>query len=109
MKKTILLISLLFATFLCFAFSKADKNQKNLDQVTGLIRVYGNEPFTFLGIETEDGKLYSIKADKKLTSELQSSQGNQIEIKGTIEKAEENTLNRLKDGFIIVSEWKLVK
>ena len=109
MKKIIILFSLLFSVCLCFAFSKPSKSQKKLDEVTGLIKVYGNEPFTFLGIETKDGKLYSIKADKELNDELQKTQGNIIEIKGTIEKDDENTLNRLKDGFLIVSEWKVLK
>lgn len=109
MKKIIILISLLFSAFLCFAFSKPSKTQKKLDEVTGLIKVYGNDPFTFLGIETKDGRLYSIKADKNLNDELQKTQGTLIEIKGTIENDEKNTLNRLKDGFFIVSEWKVIK
>ena len=102
MKRNLIFFSLLLTAFLCFAYSKPAKSEKNMDTLTGMINVYGNEPFTFIGIDTDDEKKYTIKA-------LRKTQGHKIEIKGTIDKDEKSNFNRLKDGYFIVVEWKEIK
>lgn len=105
---------LLFFLFLCsmevfFAYSKPSLSDDNIDIVTGYIKVYGNEPFTFIGLETENEKQYSIKASDEVLIELRKAQGKKIEIKGTVEKSGKLSINELKDGYLIVLEWKVVK
>ena len=112
MKRKFLIMLLMSLSCLCFGFSKAGKSSKGLTEVSGFIHVYGNEPFTFIGIETTDGKQYTLKADKDILIELQASQGNKIEIKGTVEKNKDKnkaSINELKDGNLTVLEWKLAE
>lgn len=109
MKRNIIIFSLLLTAFLCFAYSKPAKSEKNMDTLTGMINVYGNEPFTFIGIDTDDEKKYTIKADEETIKALRKTQGHKIEIKGTIDKDEKSNFNRLKDGYFIVVEWKEIK
>lgn len=108
-KKLLALFLLLISIELCFAFSKPGKAESDVDVVTGKVKVYGNEPFTFLGFVTEDNKQYKLKGDDKLLLEIQNAQGRKIEIKGKIEKTEEGSFDELKDGALFVFEWKLVK
>ena len=58
---------------------KADKGEI---QVTGKIYVMGNEPFTQVGIELDNGKVYALlgKHDK----ELRGLQGKRLTIKGKL-------------------------
>ena len=109
MKKNLLFLLLLCSFGICFAFSKPDKAKDNSTTVTGYIKVYGNEPFTFIGLETENEEQYTIKASDEILIELRKAQGRKIEIKGEIEKSEKFSLNELKDGNLIVIEWKIVK
>lgn len=105
-KSIILLISIIGFSLILSSFSK---NQ--LKSVKGYVHVYGNEPFTYLGIETSDNKEYAISADDETLLELQKSQGNLIEINGYIEteKKELPPIGILKDGRIVVTEWKYIK
>ena len=109
MKKIILIVFMLCITALTFAFSKPSKLEDNVTEVTGFVNVYGNEPFTFIGIVTDKNEQYSIKADQETLNDLRKTQGQKIEIKGTIYKYEDISLNQLKDGNLIVIEWKLAK
>ena len=56
MKKHILMILLITGMGICFAYSKPDKAKETLETVTGYIRTYGNEPFTFIVFVTQVGK-----------------------------------------------------
>lgn len=110
MKKYLIFFLMLCSMALCFSYSKPSKSVKdNSNTVTGYIKVYGNEPFTFIGLVTEDEKEYSLKASDEVLAELRKAQGKKIEIKGTIEKSEKASMNELKDGNLIVIEWKIVK
>ena len=109
MKKIVLIICFILTAFICFAYSKPTKTEENLNVITGIIQVYGNEPFTYIGIVTKDNKQYAVKTDKETSNVLRDTQGKKIEIKGTINPENENTLNKLKDGFIILIEWKIVE
>ena len=102
----VIIIFLLLSGMLFCSFSK-----NTTKTVKGFINVYGNEPFTYIGIETEDDKKYAISASEEEISELWKTQGNLIEIEGYIIKPESEGRQpgMLKDGKIEVVEWKFVK
>lgn len=77
--------------------------------VTGLIHSYGNEPFTWLGIETEDGKAYALRVDKKTDEKLRQLFGVPILIEGNLELPVQYGYEQLKDGAIHVKKIKIVR
>ncbi len=106
LKKIIYMLSILCISMILCSYSK--NNQKS---VKGYIHVYGNEPFTYIGIKTADNKEYSIVAEEKTYKELKASQGNEVELSGIFIPPEKDRLEpgMLKDGKIEVTEWKYVK
>lgn len=102
----VIIIFLLLSGMLFCSFSK-----NTTKTVKGFINVYGNEPFTYIGIETEDDKKYTISASEEEISKLWKTQGSLIEIEGYIIKPESEGRQpgMLKDGKIEVLEWKFVK
>lgn len=86
-------------------------SKNNNKTVKGYIHVYGNEPFTYIGIETIDNKKYAISATEEEIAKLWKTQGSLVEIEGIIipKEGDAKELNMLKDGKIEVSGWKLVK
>ncbi len=108
MKKTNTIFIILSVLLCSLIFCSYSKNK--ISKVKGLIHVYGNEPFTYIGIETTDEKEYAISADKKIIEELWATQGQYIEISGYIVKSETiKEPGMLKDGKIEVLDWKYVK
>ena len=115
MKKILLSLLLIFTAIFGFSYSKP----KHDDSVTvkGMIRVYGSEPFTYIGIVCDSGEQYSLKGDKEVLKELRNTQGKKVQIKGmpeTLEKTDEEKAvllvpNTLKNGNLNVIEWKLVE
>ena len=115
MKKILLSLLLIFTAIFGFSYSKP----KHDDSVTvkGMIRVYGNEPFTFIGIVCDSGEQYSLKGDIEVLKALRNIQGKKVQIKGlleTLEKTDEEKAvllvpNTLKNGNLNVIEWKLVE
>lgn len=111
MKKNLLALLLITTSAILSAYSKPIQNTEMT--LTGLVKVYGNEPFTFLGLKTDDGREFKIQADQNTLSELQNNQGYKIEITGIVEKPakiksqnQAISLDSLKDGKIIVAKWK---
>lgn len=111
MKKILLALILITTSAILSAYSKPIKNAEMT--LTGLVKVYGNEPVTFLGLKTDDGREFKIQADQNTLSELQNNQGYKIEITGIVEKPAKIksqdqviSLDSLKDGKIIVAKWK---
>ena len=111
MKKILLALILITTSAILSAYSKPIKNAEMT--LTGLVKVYGNEPVTFLGLKTDDGREFKIQADQNTLSELQNNQGYKIEITGIVEKPakiksqdQAISLDTLKDGKIIVAKWK---
>ena len=107
MKKNIIyILSLIFLGLILSSYSK-----NNNKTVRGFVHVYGNEPFTYIGIETDDNKQYAISADEEEISKLWQAQGNKIEITGIItgKKSQGPERGMLQDGKIQVIEWKYVK
>ena len=110
MKKHSDKLLLILAVMLCgFLFSSYSKN--NNKSVKGYIHVYGNEPFTYLGIETTDNRKYAISASEEEISKLWQAQGSLVEIEGVIVKPETETKQpgMLKDGKIELAGWRVLK
>lgn len=111
MKKILLALLLITTSAILSAYSKPIQNTEMT--LTGLVKVYGNEPVTFLGLKTDDGREFKIQADQNTLSELQNNQGYKIEITGIVEKPakiksqdQAISLDSLKDGKIILAKWK---
>lgn len=111
MKKLLLALLLITTSAILSAYSNPIQNTEMT--LTGLVKVYGNEPVTFLGLKTDDGREFKIQADQNTLSELQNNQGYKIEITGIVEKPAKTksqdqaiSLDSLKDGKIIVAKWK---
>ena len=112
MKKLFLTLFLIFTSVLLSAYSKPVKDK--VISVSGLINVYGNEPFTFIGIKTSSGEEYSLSASEEVLNQLRKSQGKRIEIIGSIKQTDKNqekpvvAFNSLKSGNLIVLDWEYV-
>lgn len=109
MKKLKLFV--LIAGILVSIISLCSFRKNNITTVKGIIRVYGNEPFTFIGIKTENEKEYTVIAEPETEKELRKTQGNTIEITGIITRRQKEIFEPeiLKDGKIEVKDWKCLK
>jgi hypothetical protein len=58
------------------------KMEKDEIQVTGRIYVMGNEPFTQVAIQLENGKVYALTGE--YDKELRSLQGKRVTVKGRL-------------------------
>ena len=96
----VILMVQIICGFSLFSMSKAP------DSVEGYIKVYGNEPHTYLGIETQDGKVFVLKAEKELLDELQNQQGYLLKLDGKFIENKSNVLFS-KNQFEVV-EWSKV-
>ena len=84
--KSMVLIRLLVVyftmiTFLsCSMFSQGsrEKNQGNTTKIVGKVRVYGNDPHTFVGIVDKNGTAYAVYPDAQ-QEQLRGLQGHEIE------------------------------
>ena len=103
MKKILIPVFLLLSVFLFSSFSR-----NNIKTVKGYVHVYGNDPFAYLGIITDDEKEYAIITEEEEISKLWKTQGSRVELKGIITKPKKDYIEpeMLKDGKIEISEWK---
>ena len=76
------------------------------DSVEGYINIYGNEPHTYLGIATKEGKVFVLKAEEEILSELQNQQGYLLELRGKIEETKKTLV--LKHDYFEVIEWSRI-
>ena len=103
---------LIFTSVLLSAYSKPVKDK--VISVSGLINVYGNEPFTFIGIKTLSGEEYSLSASEEVLDQLRKTQGKRITIKASLKENDKNRadtqveFNSLKNGNLIVLDWEYV-
>lgn len=95
MKKLIFFVVLLISFFVpCFSYSsKKNIKDSDTDVVEGYAKFYGNEPFSYLGITTEDEVFYRIVATEEIVSEISDNQGVKIRFFGKhLENSIENVL-----------------
>ena len=93
-----------------FGMAKKDKSETEYTQikVTGLVKIYGNEPHTFVGFTALDGTEYSLKADAAELKKLKKMQGILLEISGNLASATEikgSGLYQLNGGTIYVKSF----
>jgi hypothetical protein len=98
-----------------FFSSSSPQKEKSADGgagkkiIRGRVRVWGNEPHTYAGIETEDGKQFSVFPAEK-EEEIRSLQGNLVEF--TVLFAEEPRgagALFLRDGNVTPLSWRIVE
>ena len=87
MKKRFISLILIALTLSVFAKGRKDVNS-DYSKITGYVKIYGNEPFTYPGIETENKVIYKVVADDKVLSELYYQQGQLLIFTGTINEDE---------------------
>ena len=70
----------------------------------GMIRIYGNEPHTWVGIRTPEGKIYAVSPPEK-AAELRTVQGRLLEFTVTIQ----DTFILGVEGAATVLSWRYVR
>jgi hypothetical protein len=116
---TVILLSI-FSTTGVFAMGKKDTQTEGgggaptatpsgVQVIRGMVKIYGNEPHTYAGIETEDGKHYAVYPIEK-EKEIRSLQGSKIEWTVIFsEKPEGYGSLFLKDGSVTPLSWRVVE
>lgn len=120
MKKIITVISCM----ICFSIlSAAGKNKNTINsievknscniKVSGVVKMYGNMPFSYPGIETPDGKKYSIvSGNPKLLKKIRDCAGREITVYGIVNRPVSDDVKgfqMLKDGYLYVEDYEVVK
>ena len=120
MKKIITVISCM----ICFSIlSAAGKNKNTINsievendysiKVSGVVKMYGNMPFSYPGIETSDGKKYSIvSGNPKLLKKIRDCAGREIAVSGIVNRPVSDDVKgfqMLKDGYLYVEDYEVVK
>jgi len=86
----------------CASQEKEGSTEKAL---TGMIKIYGNEPHTWVGIETvPDGNVYAVNPPEK-ASELRFLQGRLLEFTVTLR---DTALHGLA-GMATVHSWRIIQ
>jgi ABC-type oligopeptide transport system substrate-binding subunit len=76
--------------------------------ITGTVHIYGSEPHTYAGIESEDGKTYAVYPREK-EEEIRPLQGRLIEftVRFLEKPAGEGSLY-LRDGTVTPLLWRIL-
>ena len=80
-------------------------------EISGHISVYGSEPHTFIGIVSDDGRQYTIKADPDVLKELRLLQGKHIRFTGSVVSVKDEagfSFQMLKDGVFVLEVWGVI-
>lgn len=106
--------------FACGTAQKANKaagdNSTNIQNdapagsviITGSVHIYGSEPHTYVGIESDNGKTYAVYPREK-EAEIRPLQGRRIEftVRFLKEPAGEGSLY-LRDGTVTPLSWRIL-
>ncbi|MDR2194937.1 MAG: hypothetical protein LBP19_10850 [Treponema sp.] len=77
-------------------------------RITGRVTIFGNEPHTFAGIVTVDGKRYGVSPAEKETA-IRGLQGHVVEFTVQfLETQEGYAALFLKDGAVTPLSWRIV-
>lgn len=76
--------------------------------ITGMVHIYGSEPHTYPGIESEDGRIFAVYPYEKET-EISALQGHLIEftVRFLENPAGEGSLY-LRDGTVTPLSWRIL-
>jgi len=109
MKRTILipaLMCVLLLGTLCYANAGGKKDKPREGTLQGMIKIYGNEPHTWVGLETvPDGKVYAIVPPEK-AAEFRILQGRLLEVRVAFQDAALPPALPPADGMITPLSWK---
>lgn len=115
MKKTFIFTAVLCCVFALFARGKKDYKGTYIE-VEGVIQLYGNIPFAYEGLVTDDGRHYSLKGDSdKLKEKFAELTGRRVKVTGYVEAPENDggevlkAYDMLKDGYLWVLDIDKVK
>ncbi len=88
----------LMATFLLAGCCRSGQTMDEIHVATGRIQVIGNEPFTRLALQADDGTVYVLRCEKKVEAILAGEQGHRVQVEWRVmEKVPEgNAINVLK-------------
>ena len=77
--KNLLVLSLVLVAFACLG---QKESTRPVESVVGIVCVTGNEPFTFLSIQTDDGVMHKIQPDTtELYRALHKLQGQRVRLR----------------------------
>ncbi|MDR0706539.1 MAG: hypothetical protein LBF60_01500 [Treponema sp.] len=114
--KRLFFITLMAALFHNGLFADGEKDapatgveeSRRIIRITGVVKIFGNEPHTFVGIVTADGKRYGVSPPKKEAA-LRRLQGRTIECTVRfLERQEGDAALFLKDGTVTPLSWRIV-
>jgi len=95
-------------TFSCASQKKDEAGKTDAAReavLVGMVRIYGNEPHTWVGIDTGiEGKVYSVEP-LETARELRSLQGNLMEFKVRIR----NTALPGLEGIATMLSWRILQ
>ena len=98
-------VVLVLSTFSC----KTGTTKENTTQITGRVQIYGNEPFTFVGIIDENNVEYMVHPPS-VADELRNLQGRLIEFNVTFLKEEQRAvLLHFKGKVVTPVSWKVIR
>lgn len=86
------------------ASSSSKKTQPTEITATGFVQVFGNEPHTWLGLVTDDGKQYTLLGSKNTISALHEMQGLRLTVTGQFSAKNNADYQVLRDGEIAVKK-----
>ena len=84
--------------------------KEKTELIRGRVKIFGNEPHTYPGIETEDhSKIYAVSPPEKEKA-IRELQGHLIEFKVRfLVKPEGEGSLYLKDGTVVPLAWKIIE
>lgn len=99
---------LFFIVFIVFAFvagcSISRLHSDNQSRIKGKIYVTGNEPFTELAVQDENGKVFLISKNSPVYQELWKNQGSIVII-----EVERKETKGSEKGKLFVRDFKILK
>jgi hypothetical protein len=100
-KKIVLIaVAVVFSgVFACTSQEKAPKQEN----IQGMVKIYGNEPHTWVGIETVEEKIYTV-FPPETAAELRKVQGRLLELTVVLE----GPAKRGIEGKATVLSWRIV-
>jgi hypothetical protein len=86
----------------CKETKESSNSGKKSAEITGVVMIYGNEPHTFAGIKSDDGRVFMV--DEKHQKEFAGLQGEHYRFTGYIET------NKGETGSLFIPvKWEIIK
>jgi len=110
MKFFIIFIAIIFLNaFSCKTVNNIDNsNNENSFVITGRIEIYGNEPFTYVGIVDVNNVAYNVEPSSA-ANELRSMQGNLMEFTVIFPEEQIKGYGSLPGGTVTPISWKIIR